>query len=300
MEAFQIIGDLHLYVGSNRPPPTPLPTAKYLIITGDIIQPYTNQAFAFYTHCAKNWERTFIIMGNQEYEASAHMFPFSMEYHEAYMRHLIQSIDSRKLVFIQNGFAELPELNLRIAGLTLWTDGAQTTNLRKTTRRPKTYSLTQEGDTCVFKSNLNLRFTQPVTQKTNEFSFSTHGHPPGVRNPFEDDGCSDVQISQDDLRDIQSKEAAFVEKMIAECKDSGYALLVVSHFIPTMNVIPESPNVSNYIDPFPFNEYCRDMTQYLNSPICAWVCGHIHHEQKVGIVHINCDRIDYSAPPNFL
>jgi hypothetical protein len=288
MDEFQIAGDFHLFVGSNRPfQPSmlpPRPGSKYLIITGDIIQPYTKEAFSFYTHCATHWEKTFIVMGNQEYESSANLFPFSMEYHQAYMRHMLQIVNKDKLVLLQRDFFDLP--GLRIAGLTLWVDGTQLGNLRKTVNTPRTYSLT-EGETCTFTANLNLRFTPPYTRTTTEFSFHEHGHPPGL-NPFKET-TSDVRISQDDLRGMQQKDTEFVERMIAECK--GRKLLMISHYIPTMNVIPESPVVTSYVDPFPFTEYCRDMDRYLTSPICAWVCGHIHHEQVSGIVRINCDRI---------
>jgi hypothetical protein len=290
MDEFQIAGDFHFFVGSNQPfqPSMLPPRAKYLIVTGDIIQPYTKEAFSFYTHCAKNWEKTFIVMGNQEYEASAHLFPFSMEYHEAYMRHMINIVDKEKLVLLQRDFVDLP--GLRVAGLTLWVDGTNLMNLRKTVNVPRNYVLT-EGETCTFTTNLNLRFTPPYTRSTNEFSFHEHGHP-GV-NPF-NETTSDLRISQEDLQEMQKKDTEFVERMM-ECKTP---LLMISHYIPTLDVIPESPVVSSYVDPFPFTEYCRDMSQYLKPPICAWVCGHIHHEQVSGIVHINCSRI-YS-PPNFL
>jgi hypothetical protein len=296
MESFQIIGDLHMSIGIAQPIDLPKPTAKYLIITGDIIQAYIKPAWIFYTHCAAHWEKTFIVMGNQEYESPQNLFPISMEYHEAYMRYMIQCINRQygdKLVVLQREFVDLPDLNIRIAGLTLWADDANLENLRKTVSTPKTtYSLTEEEDTCILRWNLNLHFVKPSLWKTTEFSLYEKGQPPNIRNPFDGDGSfSDVRISQDDLRDLQAKDTAFVERMLLECEQSGQQLIMVSHYIPTFDIIPESPVVFNYVDPFPFTKFCRDMSRHVRSPICAWVCGHIHLKQRSGLVYVNCTNL---------
>jgi hypothetical protein len=298
--SFQIVGDSHYFLDSTQPfdPSTlpPKPGVDYLIVTGDIAQAYTKQAVAFYTHCAQNWKKTFIVLGNQEYEAAGYMFPISMEYHEAYMRHLINQLNAvygERLQLIQRDFVDLPELQLRIAGLTLWPDGTALRMLRKTVAYPNTtYSFTMEGPNCILQLNQNLRFTRPTIRQTDEFVFNEYGHPPGVRNPFDGDTTvSALQLEPSDLQALQAEDSAFIERMVTECQQSGYRLLMVSHYIPTLDVIPESPVVHNYIDRFPFHEHCRDMSRYLTSPICAWVCGHIHHEQISGIVHINCSEV---------
>jgi hypothetical protein len=90
---------------------------------------------------------------------------------------------------------------------------------------------------------------------------------------------------------MQAKDTEFIERMIADCEQNGYRLMMVSHFIPTLDVIPETLAVSNYIDPFPYEDFCRDMTKYLKKRICAWICGHIHEKQTSGIVHINCSEV---------
>lgn len=298
--SFQIAGDFHYYLDSNQEfDPSilvPKPDVDYLIVTGDIAQAYTKNAVDFYTHCAKNWKKTFIVLGNQEYEAAGYLFPIPMDYHEAYMRHLISQLNTvhgERLQLIQRDFIDLPELQLRIAGLTLWPDGTTLRMLRKTVERPNTnYSLTMEESKCVFRYNQNLQFTRPAIRQTDEFVIHEYGHPPGVRNPFNGDTTvSAIQLDTSDLTKLQTDDSLFIEKMISECEQNGYRLLMVSHFIPTLNVIPESPVVQNYIDPFPYHEHCRDMTKYLKSPICAWVCGHIHHEQISGMVHINCSEV---------
>jgi hypothetical protein len=299
METFQIVGDLHFYLGSGRPfqPSMLKAQAKYLLVTGDITQPYTKEAFSFYGHCAKNWQKTFIAMGNQEYESAGSYYPFPMDYSEAYMRHLVKIINTEcgeeRLFFVQHDFVELPELRLRIAGLTLWADGTQLATLRKTVQIPnKTYSFNLEEDRCTLTLNMNLKHFKPYSITTNEFSIHERGHPLGVRNPFDGDtSVSVIKITQTDLKEMQAKDTKFVERMIAECLENDYRLLMVSHFVPTLDVKPETLAVNNYIDLFPYEEFCRDMTNYLKSPICAWVCGHIHEEQIIGIVHVNCSEV---------
>jgi len=301
METFQIVGDLHFYLGSKRPfQPSmlePLAGANYLLVTGDITQPYTKEAFSFYGHCAKNWKKTFIVMGNQEYESAGYYYPFTMDYSEAYMRHLIKIINAEyseeKLVFIQHDFVELPELQLRVAGLTLWANGTRLETLRKTLLKPNnTYSFSLEEDQCSLTLNMKLKHFKSYVLTTDEFSIHEKGNPDGVRNPFDNDGSVSVsKINQEDLVKLQKKDTEFVEQMITECLDKGYRLMMVSHFVPTLDVLPETLAVNNYIDPFPYEEFCRDMTKYLKEPICAWICGHIHEEQITGLVHVNCTSV---------
>ena len=301
METFQIVGDLHFYLGSGKPfQPSilePLAGAKYLLVTGDITQAYTKEAFSFYEHCAKNWKKTFIVMGNQEYEPAGYNYPIPMDYNEAYMKHLINIINTEyneeRLVFIQYDFFDVPELQLRVAGLTLWANGTNLRALRKTVPIPnKTYSLTLEGNMCIFKTNMNLKRFRPNTMITDEFIIHEKGHPLDVRNPFDtDNSLSVIQINKEDLVKLQKKDTEFVERMIAECLANGYRLMMVSHFVPTLEVVPETLAVNNYIDPFPYEDFCRDMTKYLKEPLCAWICGHIHEEQISGIVHINCTSV---------
>jgi hypothetical protein len=301
METFQIVGDLHFYLGSKRPfQPSmlqPLAGANYLLVTGDITQAYTKEAFSFYGHCAKNWKKTFIVMGNQEYESAGYNYPFHMDYSEAYMRHLIQIINAdygeERLFFIQHNFVELPELRLRIAGLTLWANGTILATLRKTVQIPnKTYSLKMEGDMCSLTLNMNLKHFKSYTLTTDEFSFHERGHPSGVQNPFDNHGSVSVsKINQEDLLKLQEKDTVFIERMIADCEQNGYRLIMVSHFIPTLDVLPETQAINSYIDQFPYEDFCRDMTKYLKKPICAWICGHIHEKQTSGIVHINCSEV---------
>ena len=294
---FQIVGDLHLFLGSGKPfQPSmlePISGVNYLLVTGDITQAYTKDAVLFYSHCAKNWKKTFIVMGNQEYEPAGYNYPIPMDYNEAYMKHLIKIINAEyseeRLVWIQHNYFDFPEFKIRVAGLTLWADGTNLRSLRKTVSIPnKTYSLTMEGNTCILKTNMNLKLFRPYTTSTDEFIIYEKGHPPNIRNPFNTDtDVSVIQINQSDLKEKQAKDTEFVERMTAECLDIGYRLLMVSHFIPTLDVIPETLAVNNYIDPFPYQDFCRDMTKYLKSPVCAWICGHIHAEQISGIVHIN-------------
>jgi len=213
------------------------------------------------------------------------------------MRHLIKIINAEcgeeKLFFVQHDFVELPELQLRVAGLTLWANGTNLTTLRKTVLKPnKTYSFKTEVEMCSLTLNMNLKRFKSYTLTTDEFSIHEKGSPDGVRNPFDGDTSVSVsKITQKDLKELQNKDTEFVERMIAECLDKGYRLMMVSHFVPTLGVLPETLAVNNYIDLFPYEEFCRDMTKYLKEPICAWICGHIHEEQITGIVHINCTSV---------
>lgn len=298
---FQVAGDYHIVGDEDRffDPSTyvkPMPGCEYLICTGDIIQPYFKRSYDFYMYCAKNWKKTFIIMGNQEYESAAYLLPISMDYHKACMNHLIERINKElgepRLVFIQHNFIDLPELKLRIAGLTLWADGTSMHNLKKSVNQDKiAYTLKLEGGRLEFDTNLERSYVRPIRYRSTNYNLH-EGRPIHTDDPFDQTERRAITITKSDLKDLQEKDTLFLKKMITDTKEKGYRLLMVSHFIPTTNILEESPNVQNYIDPFPFHEYCQDVMPLLDENVCAWVCGHIHREQVADTkVFINCERI---------
>ena len=285
---FQVVGDLHETSEIvNNDFSRFVPTKPYLLTSGDIIQPYAYSAYNFYSYCAKNWQKTYVMMGNQEYESHLHAFNYTMEQQFELMKQLIhrinQEVGSERLVFIQNGFVDIPEMSLRIIGLTLWSDGARIDILKK--------------------NNVIEDPTRRVTIEGQQYSLHTlEGSSGGQYVPitswtpleYASEPILYEPIAKNDLIDLQIKDSEFLSRMIAETIQKQYRLLVCSHFIPTLNIKKESPIIKNEND-FSYDFFCRDMTEFIKSPIIAWVCGHVHLEQTIVVndipVYVNIESI---------
>jgi hypothetical protein len=285
---FQVGGDYHFTENSFKELPLKM-IAKNLILTGDSVFSCTTSAYDFYKYCAQNWEKVYIIMGNQEYETLRDTFPFSMEFQYECTRYLVDLINkeegAEKLIFIQNSYVDLPEYGLRIMGITLWADGADRSVLKKRVITDKTmpiYEFKKEEGMLIYEYNKNLSHTQSKTHSINCFLFSKRPMPDFKDNPFIIDPAVRYQsLSCEDLASLQEKETLFLEKMIEESKEKGYKLLVCSHYCPTLKIKEESPIIRDWSDTFPYSYFSRDMSTYIKEPICAWVCGHVHREQVV-------------------
>jgi hypothetical protein len=97
--------------------------------------------------------------------------------------------------------------------------------------------------------------------------------------------ASYFSISNEDLLELQKKDTEFLDRMIHETKEKGYKLLVCSHYVPTTLIKKESPIIPAENE-FPIDFFCRDVSEKIQSPIVAWVCGHVHLEQTVIVNNI--------------
>ena len=284
-----MVGDLHFSSLWNRHDfeTSLIPTKPFLLTTGDIVQPYSNMCYNFYSYCARNWEKTYIIMGNQEYECHQRVFHQTMEKQLELMVQLINRINrevgSERLVFIHNTFVDLPEQSLRIAGLTLWSNKADINVLRKNVLTEgevfTEFAINGRGfniatDSGRFGGWRPIKSWDPVDQVDVPVSYAT--------------------LTNDDLVELQKNDIEFLHRMIRETSEKGYRLLVGSHYVPTCLIKKESPIIPAENE-FPIDFFCRDVSNYLKPPIVAWVCGHVHLEQTVivnGIpVYVNMPTI---------
>jgi hypothetical protein len=277
---FQVAGDLHFTFGAKIADFSTLlpPTKPFLITTGDIARPCSDSCYTFYTYCAKNWEKTYIIMGNQEYECYQQIFQQTMQKQFSLMLQLIAHINSEvgseRLVCIHNTFVDLPEHSLRIAGLTLWANGTRMPLLKKDERKEgETYTdiCVANGSYSAKHENSNIRGRAPV----DSWSPLSYASVPVVYS----------SISNEDLLELQKKDTEFLDRMIHETVEKGYKLLVCSHYVPTTLIKKKSPIIPAENE-FPIDLFCKDVSEKIQSPIIAWVCGHVHLEQTVVINNI--------------
>jgi len=272
---FQVAGDLHFPSSSKITDFSTIlcPIKPFLLTTGDIVQPYSESCYTFYTYCAKNWEKIYIIMGNQEYECTSRIFHQTMQKQFELMLQLIAHINSEvgseRLVCIHNSFVDLPEHSLRIAGLTLWADKTLTSLLKKDVlKESETYTdvrvingiFTAKYENGAYRGGASVDSWSPFKHTTIPVAYSS--------------------IEDEDLIDLQKKDIEFLDRMIHETTEKGYKLLVCSHYVPTTLIKKESPIIP-IENEFPIDFFCRDVSEKINSPIVAWVCGHVHLEQTV-------------------
>jgi hypothetical protein len=99
------------------------------------------------------------------------------------------------------------------------------------------------------------------------------------------------KLTAEDLVALQEKDTAFVRKMMDECSSKGLNLVMCSHFIPTKLI----PNVGPFVkEPYDIYDYLgRDVA--VQSPITAWICGHVHTPQILNVneipIYVNQLRI---------
>jgi hypothetical protein len=256
---FQVAGDLHFTPNSRITDFSTLlpPTKPFLITTGDIVQPSSEACYVFYTHCAKNWEKTYIVMGNQEYECRHKIFQQTMQKQFSLMLQLIAHINSEvgceRLICIHNTFVDLPEHSLRIAGLTLWANGTHRPFLKKDMREQSTQYTND-----IYRGRSLIDSWIPLNYTSIPASYSS--------------------ISNEDLIELQKKDIEFLDRMIHETVEKGYKLLVCSHYVPTVLIKTDNEHHIEF--------FSRDIREKIQSPIIAWVCGHVHLEQTVVINNI--------------
>jgi hypothetical protein len=285
---FQVAGDYHISgLQQEKPDYTKyiVPKEKYLVTVGDIGQVYIEKVFGLYEYFAANWEKTFIIMGNAEYEMFWTGLSFTTETCENLMKQMIASINkalgAEKLVLIHHGFVDFPEECIRLAGLTLWSNGTNRSRLFTESDLPNDCTLRIVDD--------RILYTNPpeVTYELNSKWNATFT----VQNTI----GKRVSLTMEGLKALQEKEDAFLSSMIDECNTLNYELILVSHYLPTKKL--ENTGVFNKdrFDGDLYDYLARDKEEIFTPPIKAWICGHVHGKQKLLInnipIYVNWDTV---------
>ena len=86
--------------------------ADYLFLLGDIGNPYEESYTRFLKYCTNNYQKVFLVAGNHE------MYHKTVYETVTKLRQLCNEND--KLVFLNDDTYDLPGLDIRIAGTTLW------------------------------------------------------------------------------------------------------------------------------------------------------------------------------------
>jgi hypothetical protein len=197
----------------------------------------------------------------------------SIEAHVNLMKQMIISLNSEigeeRLILLHHSYVDFP--TFRLAGCTLWSNG---------TRRNPLY--TDIGPHDVVPSVI-VKGTELVYNNMNSIYW-----PPGLEAP-EPRMCR--KLTAEDLVALQEKDTAFIQEMMDECSSKGLNLVMCSHFIPTKRI----PNVGPFEkEPYDIYDYLgRDIT--VQSPISAWICGHVHTPQILNVngipIYVNQLRI---------
>jgi predicted phosphohydrolase len=68
-------------------------------------------------------------------------------------------------------------------------------------------------------------------------------------------------------------DTMYIQKMIKYCNENDLKLIVVTHYVPSFDVIPK-----NYLN-YKFESlYCSDLNYMINeNDIHTWICGHVHY-----------------------
>ena len=140
---FQWGGDYHFNTHYTKEVPDfskiLTPKAPFLVLTGDIFSTPSIFMYPFLDYCGYHWQKVFIVMGNQEYEHPEQYVKMSvpqygaiideivtMSEHETIMKNVIKHVNKRfgeeVLVWLTNTYYDLPNTDLRLAGVTLWAD----------------------------------------------------------------------------------------------------------------------------------------------------------------------------------
>lgn len=63
----------------------------------------------------------------------------------------------------------------------------------------------------------------------------------------------------------------FLKDEIQKCKEKGRKAIVITHYLPTKRVLPESRLSYKFI-----SLYASDLEYMFEDPVDTWICGHVH------------------------
>jgi predicted phosphodiesterase len=114
---FQYVSDIHLEmcVNASEYIQQLQPHARFLILAGDIGNPYYTSYAAFVTHASDLFETVFLIAGNHEYYHGSCMIDT-----ESKIRSIVNEIPRKNVVYLQNEVYAIPNTMLYVFGSTFW------------------------------------------------------------------------------------------------------------------------------------------------------------------------------------
>lgn len=114
---FQIVSDVHLETYTNGSAcPTIRPIAPYLILAGDVGDPFSRSYEEFMEDASTKFEKVFIITGNHEYYGHS-----TMDEVEGKIQQVLSALKKKNVHFLQNSSYMFPENDVAVWGSTLWT-----------------------------------------------------------------------------------------------------------------------------------------------------------------------------------
>ena len=247
MLVFQWGGDYHLNARLNQKTPefsTLLsPKAPFLILTGDIFNTPSAFMYSFLEYCGRNWQKVFVVMGNQEYEHPQDYTRITvpqygaiideiitMSDHETIMKTVIQETNTilgeDVLVWLTKTHYDIPETNIRLAGVTLWADDYKP-------------GLWVDGVLA------GAREKKAIQDAEHQFLVSTI------------ESCK-----------TEGKKLILASHFMPSDRIQG------SLYGEYKSMNPEI---------YPFKGFCTPKEEMFTDPLLAWICGHVHHTMKFKI-----------------
>ena len=260
------------------------PICKNLILTGDTAHATSYINYAFLSYVAKNWDRVYIIMGNQEYEYCDPAERYSFEACENAMKNTIRAINNQyneeKLIFIQNTYYDIPDTDIRLIGAVLWSNHTYLGTISKdiessvelTTYKTKFISKEENWYEIRDKSLPLQHFKQ-----REPFPY-TLDNPLPVLNCFDNPAIQQVVMQSDDFELVHKRELAFLREMVT-CTNKR--IILISHYIPEYYNFPSG--IGGIFDDPEF--LCTNTEEIIQSPIVACIAGHAH--RKVNFINKN-------------
>jgi len=260
------------------------PICKNLILTGDNTHATSYTNYTFLSYVAKNWEKVYIIMGNQEYEYCDPAERYSFEACENAMKNTIKVINSTynedKLILVQDTYYDIPNTDIRLIGAVLWSKNAYLGTISKdidnsaelTTYKNKYTN--KEGNWYEIKD----KFLPLQHFKQREPFPYILENPLPVVNSFDNPAIQQVVMLKEDIEVIHQKELSFLREMLT-CTNKR--IILISHYVPEYYNFPND-NVGIFDD---IEFLCTNTEGIIQAPIIACIAGHAH--RKVNFINKN-------------
>jgi len=271
---FQTFGDSHMRIDQLQ---LPEPTAPYLIITGDNSYLDSPLTYDFYLHCARNWKKVLVTLGNQEYERLMSWFPLSMKEHETLFKIMFSKINSivgsEVLILIQNDIYDFPDTDLRFIGLTYWPKLFTYRQLYLNTEIPQTYLFLSLEGTALHTRRV-VRIPIDWHEKIPDF-LDEHPYPYASYMDFLTlQGMYATEkrfMVESDYEKLRADEDTFLNTAL----NTSRRCVIVTHCAPTHDLrlmtTRDGRDMTDY--------FTRNGESRFNPPLTAWICGHLHIPQ---------------------
>jgi hypothetical protein len=270
---FQTFGDAHMRIDQLE---LPQPIAPYLIITGDNTFLDSPLTYDFYLHCARNWKKVLVTLGNQEYERMNLWIPLSMQDHETLFKLMFSKINSivgsEVLILIQNNIYDFPDTDFRFIGLTYWPTMYPSKQLYMNSNLPETQlSITLEGDILHSRRIQNIPPDWPV-QLPDYLNSAAYPYTYTDFSLLQKLYATKKRPMQEvDYGKLKEDEDSFLDVAL----NTTRRCVVVTHCAPSQDLQLMSSDDVEYRREF----FTRDGDSRFTNPLVAWICGHLHVPQ---------------------